>query len=89
MAKTPAQLNGHALKRHETVVAYLFMLPALFFFVAFVILPMGIGIVTSLFNYTMKNSVSAETFIGLKTTSSCSRTRNSSGPCGIPSSWWW
>lgn len=66
MAKTPAQLNGHALKRHETVVAYLFMLPALFFFVAFVILPMGIGIVTSLFNYTMKNSVSAETFIGLK-----------------------
>ena len=66
MAKTPARLNGHALKRHETVVAYLFMLPALFFFVAFVILPMGIGIVTSLFNYTMKNSVSAETFIGLK-----------------------
>jgi len=66
MAKTPARLNGHALKRHETVVAYLFMLPALFFFAAFVILPMGMGIVTSLFNYTMKNPVSAETFIGLK-----------------------
>ena len=66
MAKTPARLNGHALKRHETVVAYLFMLPALFFFVAFVIVPMITGVVTSLFNYTMKNSVSAETFIGLK-----------------------
>jgi len=66
MAKTPARLDGHALKRHETAVAYLFMLPALVFFAGFVILPMGMGIVTSLFNYTMKNPVSAETFIGLK-----------------------
>ena len=66
MAKTPAQRNSHALKRRETVVAYLFMLPALFFFVAFVILPMITGVVTSLFNYTMKNPVAAENFIGLK-----------------------
>ena len=66
MAKTPARLNSHALKRHETMVAYLFMLPALFFFVAFVIVPMVTGVVTSLFNYTMKNPVSPETFIGLK-----------------------
>lgn len=66
MAKTPARLNSHALKRHETAVAYLFMLPALFFFVAFVIVPMATGVITSLFNYTMKNPVSAETFIGLK-----------------------
>ena len=66
MAKTPARLNSHALKRHETVVAYLFMLPALFFFAAFVILPMVMGVVTSLFNYTMKNPVSPENFIGLK-----------------------
>ena len=66
MAKTPGRLNSHALKRHETMVAYLFMLPALFFFVAFVIVPMITGVVTSLFNYTMKNPVSPETFIGLK-----------------------
>ena len=59
MAKTPARLNSHALKRHETVVAYLFMLPALFFFAAFVILPMVMGVVTSLFNYTMRNPASA------------------------------
>ena len=44
MANAPTRLNGHALKRHETMVAYLFMLPALFFFVSFVILPMGMGI---------------------------------------------
>ena len=66
MAKTPARLSGHALKRRESVAAYLFMLPALVFFVGFVILPMGMGMVTSLFNYTMKNPVSSETFIGLK-----------------------
>ncbi len=58
--------QGHALMRRETIVAYLFMLPALVFFVGFVLLPMIIGLITSLFNYTMKNPVSAETFIGLK-----------------------
>lgn len=66
MAKASAQHSSHALKRRESLAAYLFMLPALFFFVTFVILPMAIGVVTSLFNYTMKNPVSAETFIGLK-----------------------
>ena len=66
MANAPVRLNSRAIKRRETVVAYLFMLPALIFFVGFVILPMGMGIVTSLFNYTMKNPVSSETFIGLK-----------------------
>ena len=65
--KRPAlSRQGHALMRHETIVAYLFMLPALVFFVGFVLLPMIMGLITSLFNYTMKNPVSAETFIGLK-----------------------
>ena len=65
--KRPAlSRQGHALMRHETIVAYLFMLPALVFFVGFVLLPMIMGLIPSLFNYTMKNPVSAETFIGLK-----------------------
>ncbi len=58
--------GSHALRRRETITAYLFMLPALCFFAAFVVLPMIMGIVTSMFNYTMKNPVSKETFIGLK-----------------------
>lgn len=66
MGNATVRLNSRAIKRRETVVAYLFMLPALIFFAGFVILPMGMGIVTSLFNYTMKNPVSSETFIGLK-----------------------
>jgi len=60
------RLAGHALMWHETVTAYLFMLPALVFFCTFVLAPMVMGLYTSLFNYTMKNPVSAETFIGLK-----------------------
>ncbi len=35
------------LRRRETVVSYLFLLPALFFFVGFVVTPMAMGIVTS------------------------------------------
>lgn len=60
------RLSGHALMWHETVTAYLFLLPALVFFCTFVLAPMVMGLYTSLFNYTMKNPVSAETFIGLK-----------------------
>ncbi|MGL5676809.1 MAG: carbohydrate ABC transporter permease, partial [Cellulosilyticaceae bacterium] len=41
------------LKARETLVSYLFLLPALFFFFFFVIYPMGTGIITSFFNYTM------------------------------------
>ena len=60
------RLGGHALMIHESVTAYLFMLPALVFFCGFVLAPMGMGLYTSFFNYTMKNPVSAETFIGLQ-----------------------
>ncbi len=35
------------LQRHETLVAYLFLLPALFFFVGFVVTPMSMGVITS------------------------------------------
>ncbi|MBQ4651808.1 MAG: sugar ABC transporter permease [Oscillospiraceae bacterium] len=64
--RTAPRLAGHALMLHETVTAYLFMLPALIFFCSFVLAPMVIGLYTSFFNYTMKNPVSVETFIGLK-----------------------
>lgn len=47
--------------RRETLVSYLFLLPALIFFVLFVIVPMGIALVTSFFNYTMQDF----TFVGL------------------------
>ena len=56
MAKNRKNQDGrsHALQRRENIVSYLFLAPALLFFVCFVVLPMGMGIVTSLFNYTMK-----------------------------------
>lgn len=41
------------LRMRETFVSYIFLLPALIFFFCFVIYPMGTGIVTSFFNYTM------------------------------------
>lgn len=62
--KTPGKT--HALQRRETIVSYMFLLPALLFFVLFVVAPMVIGIVTSFFNYTMKSPVSAETFVGIQ-----------------------
>lgn len=45
--------RSKALVRRETRSAYLFLLPALVFFVGFVIVPMVICLVTSFFNYTM------------------------------------
>ncbi len=39
----------------ETVVAYLFLIPSLFFFVTFVLIPMIMGIFTSFFDYTNLN----------------------------------
>ena len=64
-AAAPQKNLSHVLQRRETTVAYLFLLPALLFFAAFVIVPMVMGVVTSLFNYTMKSPVSAESFVGL------------------------
>ncbi len=42
-----------ALVRRETISAYLFLLPALIFFVGFVVVPMILCLVTSFFSYTM------------------------------------
>lgn len=45
--------RSKVLVRRETFSAYLFLLPSLFFFVGFVIIPMVMCLVSSLFNYTM------------------------------------
>lgn len=41
------------IRMRETIVSYCFLAPVLFFFIIFVLLPMGIGVVTSFFKYTM------------------------------------
>lgn len=51
-----------ALVRRETITAYLFLLPALIFFLGFVIIPMVLCLVTSFFSYTMTDF----TFIGIQ-----------------------
>lgn len=53
---------SHAIQRQIDRTSYLFLLPMLLFFASFVIIPMGMGIITSFFNYTM----SSFQFIGLK-----------------------
>lgn len=45
----------------ETLVSYLFLAPVLIFFIIFVLVPMGMGLLTSFFNYTMLDF----TFIGI------------------------
>lgn len=54
--------RSKVLVRRETRSAYLFLLPALVFFVGFVIVPMGLCLFTSFFNYTMGDF----SFIGFK-----------------------
>ena len=52
-----SQFSGmsKALVRRETISAYLFLLPSLIFFVGFVIIPMGICIFSSFFDYNLGN----------------------------------
>lgn len=45
--------RSKVLVRRETISAYLFLLPSLFFFLGFVIVPMIMCLVSSFFNYTM------------------------------------
>ena len=40
-------------RRRENIAGYIFMAPSLLFFLGFVIIPMGMCLVTSFFNYTM------------------------------------
>ncbi|MEG1874604.1 MAG: sugar ABC transporter permease [Angelakisella sp.] len=42
------------IRTRETIVSYGFLAPALLFFVSFVVLPMGTGLITSFFDYTNK-----------------------------------
>ena len=62
---TKAAKGGTALsranQRRENIAGYLFMLPSLLFFFGFVIFPMGMGLFTSFFNYTMTDF----SFVGL------------------------
>ena len=62
---TKAVKGGQALsranQRRENIAGYLFMLPSLLFFFGFVIFPMGMGLFTSFFNYTMTDF----SFVGL------------------------
>lgn len=43
------------IRMRETMVSYIFLAPALIFFLVFVLIPMGMGVVTSFFRYTMKD----------------------------------
>jgi len=52
---------SRANQRRENIAGYLFMLPSLLFFFGFVIFPMGMGLFTSFFNYTMTDF----SFVGL------------------------
>ena len=54
--------TSNKIRMRETLVSYAFLAPALIFFVVFVLVPMGMGIFTSLFKYTMKEF----TFVGLQ-----------------------
>lgn len=48
MAQTQGvSVRSHKIQQRETIVSYLFLLPALIFFVGFVITPMAMGVVTS------------------------------------------
>lgn len=43
------------IRMRETMVSYAFLAPALIFFLGFVLIPMGMGMVTSFFKYTMRD----------------------------------
>ena len=66
MAKQSATPMSRALQRRENVAGYLFMLPSLIFFAAFVIIPMVICILTSLTNANMQDQSTLGGFVGLE-----------------------
>lgn len=43
------------IRIRESIISYAFLAPALIFFISFVLIPMGMGVVTSFFKYTMKD----------------------------------
>ena len=62
--KEKAPARSKVLQRRETLVSYLFLLPALFFFVGFVITPMAMGVITSFTDASFTDPVGK--FVGLK-----------------------
>ena len=56
--------RSRVLRRRETAVSYLFLLPALFFFVGFVITPMVMGLITSFTDASLANG-NHGSFVGL------------------------
>ena len=65
MATTKAPKRSLVLQRRETIVSYLFLLPALFFFVGFVLTPMAMGVVTSFTNSNFNNVNTGSHFVFL------------------------
>lgn len=61
MASAKASKRSRKLVMHETVSAYLFLLPSLLFFVGFVIFPMVLCVWTSFFDSTMN---AKDVFVG-------------------------
>ena len=59
-----ATARSRVLQRRETMVSYLFLLPALIFFVGFVITPMAMGVITSFTDASFMNPNGK--FVGLK-----------------------
>ena len=62
--KEKAPARSMVLQRRETMVSYLFLLPALCFFVGFVITPMAMGVITSFTNASFANPKG--TFVGFE-----------------------
>ena len=65
MATTNATKRSLVLQRRETIVSYLFLLPALFFFVGFVLTPMAMGVVTSFTDSNFNNVNTGSHFVFL------------------------
>lgn len=65
MATTNAPKRSLVLQRRETIVSYLFLLPALFFFVGFVLTPMAMGVVTSFTDSNFSNVNTGSHFVFL------------------------
>ncbi|MCH4033744.1 MAG: sugar ABC transporter permease [Lachnospiraceae bacterium] len=61
--QTAQPQRSKVLVRRETRSAYLFLLPSLFFFIGFVVVPMILCVATSFFDSTMGKDT-ADTFIG-------------------------
>ena len=63
VGKSSLPARSHALQRRETIISYLFLFPALFFFVGFVITPMVMGVITSFTDASLANG-NKGTFVG-------------------------